>query len=129
MSTARFECPPYKLFEVSQKLLAPDRMGASWPKSQTEAAAYPDPPVARHPSRPRSERLTEGPCRAQPDFHPQRPVIVGVDTGLESPETATLKYEEAAARASNGGDLRGDSPPGLLPMSYGKPQQAQMHGE
>ncbi|KAH6676200.1 hypothetical protein EV126DRAFT_446916 [Verticillium dahliae] len=57
----------------------------------------------------------------EPDYHPQRPIIVG-EEGLESPETVTLKYEEAVARAN--GDLRGGSPQeGLLPMSqYGKPQ-------
>ncbi|KAH9889747.1 hypothetical protein F4778DRAFT_390502 [Xylariomycetidae sp. FL2044] len=64
----------------------------------------------------------------EPHYHPQRPIIVDADA-LESPETVTLRYEEEqAARASGGGDLRGDSPPGLLPMSaYSKPQQAQMH--
>ena len=71
-------------------------------------------------------RLT---TRSQPDFHPQRPIIIGVDEGLDSPETATLKYEEAAARANGGGDVRGDSPPGLLPMSFGKPPQSQLQGE
>ncbi|KAK1624532.1 hypothetical protein BDP81DRAFT_110387 [Colletotrichum phormii] len=63
----------------------------------------------------------------EPDFHPQRPIIIG-EEGLDSPETVTLKYEEAVARAN--GDLRGDSPPGgLLPMShYGKPQPGPIHG-
>ncbi|OLN87534.1 hypothetical protein CCHL11_06112 [Colletotrichum chlorophyti] len=63
----------------------------------------------------------------EPDFHPQRPIIIG-EEGLDSPETVTLKYEEAVARAN--GDLRGDSPPGgLLPMShYGKQQQGPIHG-
>ncbi|TRX93572.1 hypothetical protein FHL15_005544 [Xylaria flabelliformis] len=42
----------------------------------------------------------------------ERPIIIDADA-IESPETVTLRYEEAAARA-NGGDLRGDSPPGLL---------------
>ncbi|KAJ0159971.1 hypothetical protein CTA2_8812, partial [Colletotrichum tanaceti] len=61
------------------------------------------------------------------DFHPQRPIIIG-EEGLDSPETVTLKYEEAVARAN--GDLRGDSPPGgLLPMShYGKQQPGTIHG-
>jgi len=71
-------------------------------------------------------RLT---TRPKPDFHPQRPIIIGVDEGLDSPETATLKYEEAAARANGGGHVRGDSPPGLLPMSFGKPPQTQLQGE
>ncbi|KAH7362400.1 hypothetical protein B0T11DRAFT_305855 [Plectosphaerella cucumerina] len=63
----------------------------------------------------------------EPDYHPQRPIIVG-EEGLDSPETVTLKYEEAVARAN--GDLRGGSPPeGLLPMSqYGKPQPAPIQG-
>lgn len=63
----------------------------------------------------------------QPDYHPQRPIIVG-EEGLDSPETVTLKYEEAVARAN--GDLRGESPPeGLLPMSqFGKTQPNPIHG-
>ncbi|TEA16711.1 hypothetical protein C8034_v011873 [Colletotrichum sidae] len=63
----------------------------------------------------------------EPDYHPQRPIIIG-EEGLDSPETVTLKYEEAVARAN--GDLRGDSPPGgLLPMShYGKHQPGPIHG-
>ncbi|KAK8042892.1 hypothetical protein PG994_013375 [Apiospora phragmitis] len=62
----------------------------------------------------------------EPQFHPERPIIV--DSDVESPETVTLRYEEEAARA-NGGGLRGDSPPGLLSMStaYSKPQPPQMH--
>ncbi|KAH6889337.1 hypothetical protein B0T10DRAFT_51265 [Thelonectria olida] len=56
----------------------------------------------------------------EPDYHPQKPIIVGVDDRLESPESLTLHYEEAA-RAANGGDPRGDSPPRLLEMAtYGK---------
>ncbi|KAK7996754.1 hypothetical protein PG989_004794 [Apiospora arundinis] len=62
----------------------------------------------------------------EPQFHPERPIIV--DSDVESPETVTLRYEEEAARA-NGGGLRGDSPPGLLSMSttYSKSQPPQMH--
>ncbi|KAK8128684.1 hypothetical protein PG984_009792 [Apiospora sp. TS-2023a] len=62
----------------------------------------------------------------EPQFHPERPIIV--DSDVESPETVTLRYEEEAAR-TNGGGLRGDSPPGLLSMStaYSKPQPPQMH--
>ncbi|CAJ2512555.1 Uu.00g055700.m01.CDS01 [Anthostomella pinea] len=63
----------------------------------------------------------------EPHYHPQRPIIVDADA-LESPETVTLRYEEEAAARANGGDLRGDSPPGLLSMSaYPKPQPPQMH--
>ncbi|KAJ6440549.1 transcriptional regulator Medusa [Purpureocillium lavendulum] len=40
----------------------------------------------------------------EPDFHPEKPVIVGVDERLESPDTLTLKYEEAA-RAACGAQL------------------------
>ncbi|EMR68567.1 putative transcriptional regulator medusa protein [Eutypa lata UCREL1] len=63
------------------------------------------------------------------EYHPQRPIIVDADA-IESPDTVTLRYEEEAAARSNGGDLRGDSPPGLLSMSaYPKPQPqpGQMH--
>ncbi|KAI5457012.1 hypothetical protein BGZ63DRAFT_428445 [Mariannaea sp. PMI_226] len=78
MSAAKFQCPPYKLFE--------------------------------------------------PDYHPQKPIIVGVDDRLESPDTLTLRYEEAA-RAANGGDPRGDSPPRLLEMAtYGKAPLPSMPG-
>lgn len=64
----------------------------------------------------------------QPQYHPQRPIIVDADA-LESPETVILRYEEEAAARANG-DLRGDSPPGLLSMSaYSKPQPPQMHGK
>ncbi|KAH7022203.1 hypothetical protein EDB80DRAFT_2723 [Ilyonectria destructans] len=63
----------------------------------------------------------------EPDYHPQKPIIVGVDDRLESPETLTLRYEEAA-RAANGGDPRGDSPPRLLEMAaYSKAQLPSMH--
>ncbi|KAL2753138.1 hypothetical protein ACRALDRAFT_1072870 [Sodiomyces alcalophilus JCM 7366] len=63
----------------------------------------------------------------EPDYHPQRPIIIG-EEGFDSPETIAIKYEEAVARAN--GDLRGASPPeGLLPMSqYGKPQPNPIHG-
>ncbi|KAK7416840.1 hypothetical protein QQZ08_011863 [Neonectria magnoliae] len=63
----------------------------------------------------------------EPDYHPQKPIIVGVDDRLESPETLTLRYEEAA-RAANGGDPSGDSPPRLLEMAaYSKAQLPSMH--
>ncbi|KAK4643944.1 hypothetical protein QC761_300400 [Podospora bellae-mahoneyi] len=56
-------------------------------------------------------------------YHPQRTIIL--EEQIESPETLTIRLEEEAAQ--NGGDLSGDCPPGLLPMSY-KAQAAQMHG-
>ncbi|RYP80593.1 hypothetical protein DL770_006141 [Monosporascus sp. CRB-9-2] len=57
----------------------------------------------------------------------ERPIIVDADA-IESPDTVTLRYEEEAAARANSGDLRGDSPPGLLSMSgYSKPQPGQMH--
>ncbi|RMJ10842.1 hypothetical protein BHE90_013252 [Fusarium euwallaceae] len=63
----------------------------------------------------------------EPDYHPQKTIIVGVDDRLESPDTLTLRYEEAA-RAANGGDPRGDSPPRLLEMAtYTKAQLPSMH--
>ncbi|QPC76950.1 hypothetical protein HYE68_007702 [Fusarium pseudograminearum] len=78
MSTSKFQCPPYKLFE--------------------------------------------------PDYHPQKPIIVGVDDRLESPDTIALRYEEAARAENGGGDLRGDSPPRLLEMAtYTKAQLPSMH--
>ncbi|KAI1747113.1 hypothetical protein F4782DRAFT_552554 [Xylaria castorea] len=49
----------------------------------------------------------------EPQYHTQRPIIIDADA-IESPETVTLRYEEEAAARANGGDLRGDSPPGLL---------------
>ncbi|KAI1420029.1 hypothetical protein F5Y12DRAFT_788590 [Xylaria sp. FL1777] len=49
----------------------------------------------------------------EPQYHPQRPIIIDADA-IESPETVTLRYEEEAAARASGGDLRGDSPPGLL---------------
>ncbi|KAM5354167.1 hypothetical protein ACJ41O_000817 [Fusarium nematophilum] len=63
----------------------------------------------------------------EPDYHPQKPIIIGEDDRLESPDTITLRYEEAA-RAANGGDPRGDSPPRLLEMAtYTKAQLPSMH--
>ncbi|KAI2614816.1 uncharacterized protein GGS25DRAFT_67806 [Hypoxylon fragiforme] len=63
----------------------------------------------------------------EPQYHTQRPIIVDTDA-LESPETVILRYEEEAAARANGGDLRGDSPPGLLSMpTYSKPQPPPMH--
>ncbi|KAJ8120599.1 hypothetical protein ONZ43_g2734 [Nemania bipapillata] len=51
----------------------------------------------------------------EPQYHPQRPIIIDADA-IESPETVTLRYEEEAAARANGGDPRGDSPPVLLGM-------------
>ncbi|PHH83967.1 hypothetical protein CDD83_2709 [Cordyceps sp. RAO-2017] len=63
----------------------------------------------------------------EPEYHTNKPIIVGVDR-LESPDTLTLRYEEAA-RAANGGDPRGDSPPTVLDMAaYSKAQLPSMHG-
>lgn len=60
-------------------------------------------------------------------MHSDRPFIVGVDERLDSPETATLKYEAAVARA-NGGEARGVTPPGVVQMAtYAK--AAPIHGK
>ncbi|KAK3323093.1 hypothetical protein B0T19DRAFT_197899 [Cercophora scortea] len=56
----------------------------------------------------------------EPGYH-TRTIIV--DEQIESPETLTIRLEEEAA--GNGGDPRGQSPTGLLPMSAYKPQ---LHG-
>ncbi|KAF4472197.1 transcriptional regulator Medusa [Fusarium albosuccineum] len=62
-----------------------------------------------------------------PPYKLFEPIIVGVDDRLESPDTLTLRYEEAA-RAANGGDPRGDSPPRFLEMAtYTKAQLPSMH--
>ncbi|KAI0376316.1 hypothetical protein F5Y04DRAFT_213525 [Hypomontagnella monticulosa] len=103
MSAVKFEYATYKLFEVSH-----DRIQAS--ASLTSQSGL-------------GSMLTR---YGQPQYHPQRPIIVDADA-LESPETVTLRYEEEAAARANG-DLRGDSPPGLLSMpAYPKPQPPQMH--
>ncbi|KAK0732230.1 hypothetical protein B0H67DRAFT_473753 [Lasiosphaeris hirsuta] len=60
----------------------------------------------------------------EPGYNPHRTIIL--DEQIESPETITIRLEEAAAR--NGGGLSGDSPTGLLPMSGYKPQPPQLHG-
>lgn len=66
---------------------------------------------------------------AQPVYHTQKPIILGVDDRLESPDTLTLRYEEAA-RAASGGGPRGDSPPTVLDMAtYTKAQLPSMHGK
>ncbi|KAI2641303.1 hypothetical protein GGS21DRAFT_367938 [Xylaria nigripes] len=63
----------------------------------------------------------------EPQYHPQRPIIIDAEA-VESPETVTLRYEEEAAARANGGDLHGDSPPGLLAIeSCPKPQPPEMH--
>ncbi|KJZ78649.1 hypothetical protein HIM_02040 [Hirsutella minnesotensis 3608] len=64
----------------------------------------------------------------EPVYHTEKPIIVGVDDRLESPDTVTLRHEEAV-RAANGGDPRGESPPTVLDMAaYGKAQLPSMHG-
>ncbi|KAI1340246.1 hypothetical protein F5Y15DRAFT_52521 [Xylariaceae sp. FL0016] len=63
----------------------------------------------------------------EPQYHPERPIIIDADAA-ESPDTVTLRYEEEAAARASGGGLRGDSPPGLLSVSaYSKAQPPQMH--
>ncbi|KAH7324891.1 hypothetical protein B0I35DRAFT_406641 [Stachybotrys elegans] len=104
MSAVKFQCASYKLFEL-----------ASFPSSFPLFKGI----------------LCFGKLTShakKPDYHPQKPIILGVDDRLESPETVTLRYEEAA-RAGNGGDPTGDSPPKLLDMAaYGKAQLPSMHG-
>ncbi|RYC55102.1 hypothetical protein CHU98_g11108 [Xylaria longipes] len=57
----------------------------------------------------------------------ERPIIIDADA-IESPETVTLRYEEEAAARANGGDLRGDSPPGLLGIeACAKQEPPPMH--
>ncbi|KND87074.1 hypothetical protein TOPH_08294 [Tolypocladium ophioglossoides CBS 100239] len=64
----------------------------------------------------------------EPVCHAQKPIILGVDDRLESPDTLTLRYEEAA-RAASGGGPRGDSPLTVLDMAtYSKAQLPSMHG-
>ncbi|KAK4225279.1 hypothetical protein QBC38DRAFT_268809 [Podospora fimiseda] len=60
----------------------------------------------------------------EPGYHPQRTIIL--DEQIESPETLTIRLEEEATQ--HGGDLGGDCPPGLLPMSAYKAQTPQLHG-
>ncbi|KAI0529849.1 hypothetical protein GGR58DRAFT_518924 [Xylaria digitata] len=63
----------------------------------------------------------------EPPYHSERPIIIDADA-IESPETVTLRYEEEAAARANGGDLRGDSPPGLLGIEgCQKPEPPPMH--
>jgi hypothetical protein len=63
----------------------------------------------------------------QPEVHSERPFIVGVDERLDSPDTATLKYEEAIARA-NGNEVRGRTSPSIIPMATYAKQPAPIHG-
>ncbi|KAL1843244.1 hypothetical protein VTJ49DRAFT_2575 [Mycothermus thermophilus] len=60
----------------------------------------------------------------EPAYPPHRTIIV--DDQAESPETLTLRLEEAARN----GDLSGECPPNLLPMpmSAYKPQPPSLHG-
>ncbi|KFY19478.1 hypothetical protein V491_04412, partial [Pseudogymnoascus sp. VKM F-3775] len=60
----------------------------------------------------------------RPGFHSATPVIV--DEAYESPETVTLRYEEACAGGPVG---RSDSLSGFLPMSaFGKPPPPHLQG-
>ncbi|KAL2267941.1 hypothetical protein VTJ83DRAFT_5218 [Remersonia thermophila] len=60
----------------------------------------------------------------EPVYPAHRTIIV--DEQAESPETLTLRLEEAAR---NGGEYNGECPPGLLPMAMSayKPQPASLH--
>lgn len=61
--------------------------------------------------------------------HSRQPFIVGVDERLGSPDTATLRYEEAVARGS-GGDVRDSSPTDIIPMAtFGKAPPSQLPGK
>jgi hypothetical protein len=65
----------------------------------------------------------------QPEAHPQRPFIVGVDERPYSPDTATRKYEEVVARQSGGDVPGGGSPTDLISMSaFTKSQPGQLPG-
>lgn len=55
-----------------------------------------------------------GLTQLQPNYHPQKTIIVGLDDRLESPETLTLRYEEAQAGHD---DPNEDSSPRLYEMA------------
>ncbi|KAI1332357.1 hypothetical protein F5Y16DRAFT_420467 [Xylariaceae sp. FL0255] len=62
----------------------------------------------------------------EPRYYAQRPIILDVDA-IESPDTVVLQYEEEIAGV-NSGDLRGDSPRGLLAIeACPKQQPPPMH--
>ncbi|KAI1813221.1 hypothetical protein GGS20DRAFT_492308 [Poronia punctata] len=112
MSTVKFSYPPYKLFEVSfpQRFFA---ACASDPSGLWCASC--------------ACRTGTNVCGVQPQYHGQRPIIIDTEA-IESPETVTLRYEEEAAARANGGDLRGDTPPGLLSIDgCSKSQPPPMH--
>ncbi|KAK5996878.1 hypothetical protein PT974_02225 [Cladobotryum mycophilum] len=61
-------------------------------------------------------------------YHTDKPIIVGEDDRLESPDTLTLKYEQAV-RTANGGERGGDSPSGHFTMAtYSKAQVPPVNG-
>jgi hypothetical protein len=105
MSTIKFSYPTYKLFEVS----VADYL--CWVTAESSGCWS----------------MTNSILRTQPQYHSQRPIIIDAES-IESPETVTLRYEEEAAARANGGDLRGDTPPGLLSIDEcAKPQPPPMH--
>ncbi|KAL6887363.1 hypothetical protein HDV57DRAFT_508230 [Trichoderma longibrachiatum] len=64
----------------------------------------------------------------EPGFVTNKPIIVDVDNEFGSPETLTLRYEEAV-QAAQRGDLNRDSPPSEFSMAaYGKAQLPSMNG-
>jgi hypothetical protein len=107
--------------------------------------------LTTHSNPSNSNLKTDIPILIQPDYHPSasaHPIIVG-ESGLESPETLTIRLEEEAAARANGGPGRSESPPGTLglggsfggagglggaglglslPMAAYKAQPPQMHG-
>lgn len=66
---------------------------------------------------------------SKPGFLTNKPIIVDVDGEFGSPETLTLRYEEAV-RAAHRGDLSPDSPLDDFEMAaYSKAQLPSMSGE
>ncbi|KAL7801017.1 hypothetical protein V8C43DRAFT_181473 [Trichoderma afarasin] len=63
----------------------------------------------------------------EPGFLPNKPIIVDVDDEFGSPETLTLRYEEAV-QAAQRGDPNRDSPPSDFNMAYSKAQLPSMNG-
>ncbi|KAL6907223.1 hypothetical protein GGI43DRAFT_256264 [Trichoderma evansii] len=64
----------------------------------------------------------------EPDFLPIKPIIVDVDDGFGSPETLTLRYEEAV-QAAQRGDPNRDSPPSDFNMAtFSKAQLPSVNG-
>lgn len=66
---------------------------------------------------------------SKPGFLTNKPIIVDVDDEFGSPETLTLRYEEAV-QAAQRGDPNRDSPPSDFSMAtYSKAQLPSMNGE